>query len=272
MSDELKIFLVGDAVGRPGRELINKVVPEYRQSGEADFVIANGENSAHGKGITSETAKDLFKSGVDVITLGNHAWDNKDVFNFIEQETRLLRPANFGTAPLVPGRGWGVFSLPGREDVKIGVINLIGRVHIGGSHCPFHEVDRILAELQPQTSIIVVDFHAEATSEKIAMGWYLNGRVSCMFGTHTHVSTADEQILDKGTAYITDLGMTGGHDGVIGVKYPEVISKFLSNLPAKFNVADGMLKLNGALVTIDIETGRATDIRRVHEAVPPAAA
>ena len=265
MSNELRVLLVGDAVGRPGRELLKKFVPEYRQSGRADFVIANGENSAHGKGITQETAKQMFEAGVDVITLGNHAWDNKDVLKIIDAELRLVRPLNYGEPPEVPGRGFGVFDVPGKEGVRVGVLNLLGRVHMYPVHCPFHAARTVVPQMKEQSPILFVDMHAEATSEKIAMGWFLDGQASCVFGTHTHVQTADERVLKEGTGYITDIGMTGGQQGVIGVKTPEVLHRFLTNLPVRHEVADEDAQLCGALVTVDVESGKALSIKRVRE-------
>jgi metallophosphoesterase (TIGR00282 family) len=264
MVKELRVLLVGDAVGKPGRELLAKVVPQYRDTGRAHFVIANGENSAHGKGITQETAKQLFAAGVDVITLGNHTWDNKDVYKIIDTEPRLLRPGNFGDAPEVPGRGHGIFEVAG-HDVRIAVLNLLGRVHMACVHCPFHAARTVVPQLLEHTPIVFMDFHAEATSEKIAMGWFLDGQASCVFGTHTHVQTADERLLNNGTAYITDLGMTGGHQGVIGVKSTEVLHRFLTNLPVRHEVADEDVHLCGALVTVNADTGRAISIERVRE-------
>lgn len=268
MSDleTLRILLVGDAVGRPGRRAVGEIVSAWRRDGRADFVIANGENAAHGKGITRDSAKEMFSAGVDVLTMGNHTWDNKDIFSWIEAEPRLIRPLNFGPPPDVPGRGWGVFEVPGREGVKVGVLNLIGLVHMAPlGISPFQAADSVLPEIAAQTPVIVVDFHAEATSEKISMGWHLDGRVSCVFGTHTHVATADNRVLPGGTAYQTDIGMTGGHNGVIGVKKDAVLRKFLVPLPVRHEVEDEDVRLNGALVTVDVATGKALGIERVSE-------
>lgn len=259
--------MVGDAIGRPGRDAVKAVVPEFKQSGRAHFVIANAENSAHGKGITRETANQMLSAGVDVLTAGNHTWDNKDVFNVIHHELRLLRPANFPASSDVPGRGYGVFEVAGRDGVKVAVVNLIGRVLMPAADCPFRKADAILGELQEQTPIVLLDFHAEATSEKIALGWYLDGRVTGVCGTHTHVQTADEQVLPKGTAYLTDLGMTGGHRGVIGVKTPEVLHRFLTGLPVRHEVATEDVIFCGALITVDVDTGRTVGIERVRQAL-----
>jgi metallophosphoesterase (TIGR00282 family) len=263
MTDELRVLVVGDAVGRPGREAVSKVVPEFKKSGRAHFVIANGENSAHGKGITADTATELLKAGVDVITCGNHTWDNKDVFKVMGVEPRLIRPANFTVSSDVPGNGHGIYEVESLPHVKVGVMNLLGRVHMSPAECPFNTSLSILEQIHEHTPIAILDFHAEATSEKIAMGWFLDGKASFVFGTHTHVATADERLLHKGTAYITDIGMTGGHDGVIGVKVPEVLHRFCTSLPVKHEVADQNVKLSGALVTIDCSTGKALHIERV---------
>lgn len=263
MSNELRVLLVGDAVGRPGREAIKAVVPPMKASGKAHFVIANAENSAHGKGITRETANQLASAGVDVMTAGNHTWDNKDIFNFIRDETHLVRPYNFPDSPEVPGQGFGTFDVPGFGGLQITVINLIGRVLMPAADCPFRAADEVLNEVAGRTPIIFIDFHAEATSEKIALGWHLDGRVTSITGTHTHVQTADEQVLPEGTAYMTDLGMTGGHHGVIGVKHPDVIHRFLTGLPVRHEVATENVLLCGALVTVDANTGKALDIERI---------
>ena len=267
MITELRVLMVGDAVGRPGREAVKAVVPVYKRSGRAHFVIANSENSAHGKGITSKTASEMLGAGVDVLTAGNHTWDNKDVFNFINKEPRQIRPYNFNRSPTVPGQGYGVFDVPGHDGVKIAVINLIGRVLMNPVDCPFHAADEVLTRLEGQTPLRFLDFHGEATSEKIAMGWYLDGRVSGICGTHTHVQTADEQILPQGTAYLTDLGMTGGHHGVIGVKQAEVLNRFLTGLPVRHEVATENVIFCGCLITVDIQTGKAVRVERIREKV-----
>lgn len=263
MTTELRILMVGDAVGRPGREAVQAVIPDFKRSGRAHFVIANAENSAHGKGITRETANQMLASGVDVLTAGNHTWDNKDIFTFIAKESRLIRPANFTNTPEVPGRGYGIYEVNGTGGLKIAVINLIGRVLMAASDCPFRKADAILEEVKKETPMAFLDFHGEATSEKVAMGWYLDGRVSGICGTHTHVQTADEQILPGGTAYMTDLGMTGGHYGVIGVKQKEVLHRFLTGLPVRHEVATEEILFCGALITVDPDSGRAIGIERL---------
>lgn len=263
-SAELRVLLVGDAMGRPGREVLTRVLPTWRANGRAHVIIANGENSAAGKGITEKTAREMFEAGVDVITTGNHVWDNREVFQFIGNEPRVLRPANFALGMDIPGRGYGIFTAPG-SGIKYAVVNLIGRVLMGPADCPFRTVRDILVEVRRETPIVFVDFHAEATSEKTAMGWFLDGLVTCVFGTHTHVLTADARLLHNGTAYITDIGMTGGLDSVIGMKFETVIDRFLRGMPAKYEVAERNLGMCGALVTVDTATGRAKAIEPVLE-------
>ncbi|MBX7245159.1 MAG: TIGR00282 family metallophosphoesterase [Candidatus Sumerlaeaceae bacterium] len=258
----MRILIVGDAVGRPGRDALKHVLPDLRKERDIHFIIANGENSAAGKGITRSTADDMLKATVDAITTGNHVWDNKDIFNFIKDEPRVIRPANFPPDPVVPGKGSAIFSIP-NTPFRVGVVNVMGRVMMAPIDCPFRAVRGIVDELRKETPIIFVDFHAEATSEKVAMGWYLDGDVSCVFGTHTHVPTADERLLPKGTAYITDIGMTGAFDSVIGMKLESVMDRFLYNLPTRGEVAEKNVKLSGALVTVDPTTGKARGIERV---------
>lgn len=263
MSCEIQILAIGDAIGRPGRTAIKKLLPRWLREQRADFVIANGENAAGGKGLTHDTATELFNAGVDVITTGNHIWANKDIFKFIDAEPRVLRPANFPGGMDVPGSGFGVFD--SRPGFKIGVINLQGRVFMEPNDCPFRAATALLQQIQEKTSIIFVDFHAEATSEKSALGWFLDGKVSCVFGTHTHVQTSDERLLHHGTAFITDIGMTGSYDSIIGVKPESVLDRFMRGLPARHEVADGNVKLAGILVTVDPMTGHALRIERILE-------
>ena len=264
VSSQLRVLLVGDAVGRPGRRALKKFLPAWKRDGRADFIIANGENSAHGKGISGDTASEMFDAGVDVITTGNHVWDNKDVFRFIDDEPRLIRPNNYHPAAEVPGRGFAVFECQ-TTGFTIGVVNVMGRVMMEPLECPFRTTRAAIAQLRSRTNIIFVDLHAEATSEKVALGWYLDGTATCVFGTHTHVQTADERLLHQGTAFISDLGMTGAHDSVIGMKYETVINRFLRGMPSRFEVAEDNIQLRGALVTVDPDTGRAVSIERVVE-------
>ena len=255
----MNILLIGDITGKPGREIIKTLVPRIRKKENIDFVIANAENIAGGSGITPQTAKELLDSEIDVLTSGDHIWKQKLVFDIIDSETRILRPANYPEN--TPGAGAGVFKL--KNNISIGVINILGRIFMDPIDCPFKAASRHIQEIKKQTNIIFVDLHAEATSEKVAMGWYLDGDVSCVFGTHTHVQTADEKILPKGTAYITDLGMCGPFDSVIGRKKEQVLERFLSRMPVRFQVADGDVRLNGAIVTIDETTGKARAIKRL---------
>ncbi len=254
----MKLLFIGDIVGRPGRDLVRVGVGALVAHHGIDLVIANGENSAGGNGITREIGDSLIAQGVDVITSGNHVWDKKEVFEYIGVEPRLIRPVNY---PDAPGRGSYVArTADGRS---VGVLNLMGRVHMANLDDPFRAADREVTSLAERTRIIFVDFHAEATSEKIAMGWFLDGRVTAVVGTHTHVQTADERVLPGGTAYITDVGMTGPHDGVIGVEKAPVIQKFLSGMPTRFEAASGDPILHGVLVTADDASGKATGITRL---------
>jgi len=254
----MKLLFIGDIVGRPGRDLVRVGVGALVAHHGINLVIANGENSAGGNGITREIGDSLIAQGVDVITSGNHVWDKKEVFEYIGVEPRLVRPVNY---PDAPGRGSYVArTADGRS---VGVLNLMGRVHMANLDDPFRAADREVTSLAERTRIIFVDFHAEATSEKIAMGWFLDGRVTAVVGTHTHVQTADERVLPGGTAYITDVGMTGPHDGVIGVEKAPVIQKFLSGMPTRFEAASGDPILHGVIVTADDASGKATGITRL---------
>jgi metallophosphoesterase (TIGR00282 family) len=254
----MKLLFVGDVVGRPGRDLVRVGLGAIVAHHAIDLAIVNGENSAGGNGITREIGDSLIAQGADVITSGNHIWDKREVYEYIAVEPRLLRPANY---PEAPGRGSYVARTP--DGRSVGVLNLMGRVHLANIDDPFRTADREVAALAERTKFIFVDIHAEATSEKIAMGWYLDGRVTAVVGTHTHVQTADNRVLPKGTAYLTDVGMTGPHDGVIGVERDAVIQRFLTGLPARFESASGDPILHGVIVTADDQTGRATGIERL---------
>jgi 2',3'-cyclic-nucleotide 2'-phosphodiesterase len=256
----VKLLFVGDIIGKPGRQVISRELHRLVDRHMVDLVIANGENAAGGFGITEETANELHKCGVDVLTSGNHIWDKKDSLNYIGNADKLLRPANYPDG--TPGRGSAFFTTAG--GAKVGVLNLEGRVFMNNLECPFRTADREISRLHAETPIILVDFHAEATSEKASLGWYLDGRVSALIGTHTHIQTADERILPNGTAYLTDAGMTGSFDSVIGVKKEEAITKFLSQLPVKFEVAKNNLRFNGAVVVVDEQTGKALSIERIN--------
>lgn len=265
----VRVLMVGDVVGRPGRQAVARILPEWKTNGRADFIIVNAENAAHGKGLTKASCRELLDAGADVLTMGNHTWDNKDIFTFIADEPRLIRPLNFGPPPAMPGRGWGVFDVPARPGIRIAVLNLQGLVHLPPLPAsPFLAADEALAQIHEETPIVFVDFHAEVTSEKVAMGWHLDGRATCVVGTHTHVATADARVLPGGTAYQTDLGMTGGHDGVIGVKKDSVLQKFLLPLPVRHEVAENDVWLNGLLVEVDTAGGRALGVERIAIPLP----
>lgn len=255
----MRILFIGDVVGRPGRKAVGEILPSLYEKYRPDLVIANGENAAGGNGITEEVAAELFSEGIDFLTMGNHVWDQKDVFNFIDYEERIIRPANY--PPGTPGRGFTV--IKARSGTRVGVINLSGRTFMPALDCPFRAFDGIIDSIKKETRIVIVDLHAEATSEKMAFGWYVDGRVSAVLGTHTHVQTADERILPKGTAYITDAGMTGSRDSVLGVKIEPVITKFLTQRPVRFEVAGGSVMLNGVYLELDEVTGSAYKIERI---------
>jgi metallophosphoesterase (TIGR00282 family) len=255
----VNILFIGDIVGRPGREIIRKGLRALVDHHSVTLVIANAENSAAGFGITKDIGESLFEMGVDVMTSGNHIWDKKEALDYIATEPRLLRPANYPAG--VPGRGSYVAQTgDGRE---VGIINVMGRVFMTPIDDPFAVVLREIEGMRHRTRVIIVDFHAEATSEKVAMGWHLDGKVTLVVGTHTHVQTADERILPNGTAYLTDAGMTGPHDSIIGMERESSLARFLTGLPTKFEPATGNPRLNGILVTADDKTGRATGVTRI---------
>jgi metallophosphoesterase (TIGR00282 family) len=250
------ILAIGDVIGKPGRKALSQLLPGLRQQYSLDLVMANGENAAGGIGLTVATAREILDAGVDVLTSGNHIWMHREIYPYLDSDMPILRPLNY--PPGVPGRGYLVIG-------KITVVNLIGRVFIGDLDCPFRAMDALLAELEPK--IIIVDFHAEATSEKVAMGRYLDGRVSAVLGTHTHVGTTDAQILRGGTAYVTDIGMTGPLDSVIGDDAEAAIARFLTRLPHRLSVGKGKIALNGIVVEIDDDAGKALSIERIYREV-----
>ncbi len=253
--------MIGDVVGRPGRDCIRDMLPKIKENYKIDFTIANGENLAGGIGCSEKTAEELFTYGVDALTMGNHVWDKKEFLNYLPKEDRIVRPLNY--PPSTPGRGSALFDC---GDSRIAVINISGRVFMQALDCPFRTVAEEIARLRQATPVIVVDFHAEATSEKISMGRYLDGQVSAVFGTHTHVQTADERILGGGTAYITDVGMTGPYESVLGVAPEDVIKKFTTQMPTRFEVAKSTLRqFNGAVVEVDETNGLALSIERLFE-------
>ncbi len=259
----MNLLFLGDVVGKPGRLAVRAILPGLIHREQLDFVIVNCENVAGGAGVEPGTCRELLAAGVDVLTSGNHIWRKKEIVEYIEGERRLLRPDNF--PPGTPGVGYGCFSTPG--GVPIGVVNLIGRVFMDPVDCPFQAADRILAQLSAQARVIFVDMHCDATSEKGAMGWFLDGRVTAVVGSHTHVQTADQRLLPGGTAFMTDAGMCGPIDSVIGVKPELAIRRFRTHMPTRFETATGTTVVQGAVVTVDPETGRATAIKRVQEYV-----
>jgi 2',3'-cyclic-nucleotide 2'-phosphodiesterase len=255
----MNILFIGDIVGRPGRDLVRAGLEALVRHHQVDFVIANAENAAGGFGVTREIGDELLGLGVDVMTSGNHIWDKKEAIGYIGVEARLLRPSNYPAG--VPGRGLYVGRT--RDGRAVGVVNAMGRVFMLNIDDPFTTVVREIETVRERTPLVVVDFHAEATSEKIAMGWHLAGKVTAIVGTHTHVQTADNRILPGGTAYITDVGMTGPHDGIIGVEREPALARFLNAMPARFDTASGDLRLHAVVITADAETGRASAITRL---------
>ena len=246
------ILAIGDLVGRPGRRVVNQLLPALRQQYKLDLVIANAENVAGGVGLTPDTARELLSDGVDVLTSGNHIWAQKEIIPYLDGDMPILRPLNYPAG--VPGRGYLTIG-------RVAVVNLIGRTFIGDFDCPFRAMDQLLAKIKEK--IIIVDFHAEATSEKVAMGRYLDGRVSAVLGTHTHVGTIDTQLLPHGTAYVSDIGMSGPIDSVIGDDIEAVLQRFLTQIPHRLGVGKGRTVLNAILVGVDDDTGRATSIERI---------
>ena len=255
----MKVLYIGDIMGEPGRRAVGRALPRLVSQHRVDVVIGNGENAAGGFGITPELAEELFDMGLAAITTGNHAWDKKEILEYIKREGRLLRPVNYPEG--VPGQGSVVIETPGGESV--GLIQLMGRAYMPTLDCPFQVGKREVAKLKRRVASVLVDMHAEATSEKMAMGYYLDGDVTAVVGTHTHVQTADEQILPKGTAYLTDIGMTGPLHGVIGIKKELAIEKFLTGMPRRFEVATGPTVFCAALIELDARTGKALSIERV---------
>ncbi|MBI4557803.1 MAG: TIGR00282 family metallophosphoesterase [Candidatus Hydrogenedentes bacterium] len=255
----MRILFIGDVVGRPGRTCVARWVPELRSEFEIDLVVANGENAAGGLGATPDTLKELFAAGVQAITLGNHTWKKKDLAPALDSFSQVVRPANYPAG--VPGKGSTVVEVG--EGRRVGIINLLGRIYMEPFGCPFESARREIERMRGQAAVIVVDMHAEATSEKIAMGWFLDGRCAAVVGTHTHVQTADERILPNGTAYITDVGMTGPRDSVIGMEREHVLHRFLTGMPREFKVAKGPTILSAVLIDADETTGKAREISRV---------
>jgi 2',3'-cyclic-nucleotide 2'-phosphodiesterase len=260
----MRILFIGDIIGKPGREAIRALLPNIVDKFKTDVIIANGENAAAGFGITEQTASEIFACGIDIITTGNHVWDKKEAVTYLEKERRIIRPLNY--PPDVPGYGSALISQSGKAPVA--VLNLAGRVFMNCLDCPFRTAAAAIEKIRESTNIIIIDFHAEATSEKIAFGYYLDGQVSAIIGTHTHVQTADEKILPGGTAYISDVGMTGPAHSVIGVDKNQIIGKFLTGMPRKFDVAEGKSSFNAVVVDIDEKSCRATGIQRIQMTGP----
>ena len=260
----MRVLCVGDVFGKVGRKAVAQLLPGLIDRQTLDLVVVNGENAAGGVGLTVETVRDLLAQPVDVLTSGNHIWKHKEILPLLGKEPRLLRPLNYPVG--TPGRGSGVFETAG--GVPVGVVNLEGRIFMEPLLSPFDVADQAIAELNQRTRIILVEIHAEATSEKRALGWHLAGRASVVYGTHTHVPTADEEVLEGGTGYITDLGMTGPYDSVIGMRKEEVLHRFRAQRPAPFVAATGDVRLCGAIFDVDPETGRCTAVERVCERLP----
>ena len=252
------ILAVGDIIGRPGRQAVGELLPGLRQQYGLDLIIANGENVAGGLGLTSTTAKEVLDAGVDVLTSGNHIWAKKEIIPYLDGEMPILRPLNY--PPSVPGRGYII-------NKQVMVVNLIGRTFMGNFDCPFRAMDQLLAEVKHKPPVIIIDFHAEATSEKVAMGCYLDGRVSAVLGTHTHVGTIDTQLLPQGTAYVTDIGMTGPINSIIGDDADAVLQRFLTIMPHRLSVGKGKTVFNAVVVSVDEKSGKAISINRVSQEV-----
>ena len=256
----IKVLCVGDVAGRIGREMLFKYVDDIKYQKSVDLVIVNGENSSHGRGMTRSTYNEMCRAGADGFTMGNHTWNTKEITDIFRKEDNVIRPANFSSE--CPGKG--SMLLYTKNGVKVGVINIIGRVYMDGADSPFDAVLREIETLRKKTNIILVDFHAEATSEKEAMGYFLDGKVSAVFGTHTHIQTADNKILPKGTGYITDLGMTGPEESVLGMNRFNVVKKFVTGMPQKFEIADGKGRFCGCIFEIDENSGKCTATERIY--------
>lgn len=254
----MKVLFIGDIVGAAGRKALKENLPSLKTTHNPDFIVVNGENAAGGKGITAAIAAEFFEWGVHGITMGNHTWDNKDIFDFIDKEPRLVRPANY--PPGTPGQGIATLQAGGKE---LTIMNVMGRSFLPPLDCPFRTMDKLLDKSKKRAKAVLVDVHAEATSEKLALGWYLDGKVSAVVGTHTHVQTNDDQLLPNGTAYITDVGMTGSREGILGMEREAVITKFLTQLPVRFVADEGKYQFHAVLIAIDDATGLAKSIKTI---------
>lgn len=256
----MNILFIGDIVGSPGRKAVRSLLPSLKKAEGIDFIIGNAENASGGAGLTPENAKELLEMGVDVLTNGDHVWDRKEILEIIDKEQRILRPLNYPEGS--PGNGSIVLNLSG---LSIGVINLVGRVFMHPLECPFKAAVKEVERLKTESPVIIVDIHAEATSEKLALCYYLSGLVSAVCGTHTHIQTADERVFPAGTAYITDAGMTGAFDSVLGRKPEQIIRRFITGLPTRFEMAEADIQLQGVIINCDDKTGRAVSIKRVQK-------
>lgn len=255
----MRILFFGDIVGSPGRAALEENIFRIKEKFHPHIIIVNGENAAGGRGINEKIVKQFFQLGINIITMGNHVWDQREIFDFIDNTKNLIRPANFPEG--TPGKGYTIFHF---NAYKLAVVNLQGRTYLPPLDCPFQAASQLIDEIKKETNNIIVDFHAEATSEKQAMGWFLDGKVSAIVGTHTHVQTADERILPKGTAYVTDVGMTGPYDGILGMNREEVIEKFITQLPQRFEVdKKGRWQINALIIDINPDTGKAVKIERL---------
>ena len=255
---KMRVLVVGDVVGSPGRKTLETYLKKFSE--EYDFIIVNGENAAAGFGITAKIADEFFEKNIDVITSGNHIWDKKEIYTYLDESDRLLRPINYPEG--VPGKGYTI--VKSRKGIDVGVISVQGRVFMPPIDCPFKTLEKVVEEMRKSCKIIIIDFHAEATSEKIALGKYMDGKISVLYGTHTHVQTADETIFSEGTGFISDAGMTGSDNGIIGMDVNSIIPKFLTALPQRFEIAKGMERFNGLDIEIDEETGKCKKIDRIN--------
>ncbi|MEW9667711.1 TIGR00282 family metallophosphoesterase [Ammoniphilus sp. 3BR4] len=254
----MRILFIGDIVGKGGRETLIELLPKLKRKYQPLFTVVNGENAAGGRGITAAISKSFYEAGVQAITMGNHTWDNKEIFEFIDRESKLVRPANF--PPGTPGVGYTYIK---SNQAELAVVNLMGRTFLPPLDCPFRIAEELIEKIRQRTPYIFVDFHAEATSEKQAMGWFLDGKVSAVVGTHTHVQTGDARILPKGTAYLTDVGMVGPYDSILGMETDAVLKKFLTQLPVRFEVASGRNQLNAVIIDLHKETGKGIKIKPI---------
>lgn len=271
MEGTAKVLFIGDIFGQPGRRIVKEILPQLVTEYEPDLILANGENAAGGFGITPSLVEELLALGIAVLTSGNHIWDKKEILPYFSDHAdgRLLRPANYPSGPEgAPGEG--IYMGKTRAGLEYAVINLQGRVFMPVIDCPFRTADVLVSQIPDHVKLRIVDFHAEATSEKVALGWYLDGRVTALLGTHTHIPTADETVLARGTAYITDVGMTGPFDSVIGIEKDSAVQRFLSGLPSRFEVAKGDVRLSAVLIEVDLGTGHALSIQRISRAVEQA--